>query len=268
MKAFAKDDRLQIGKGSMGTRVYVGLMQDGREVAVKRMFRETCEVSAQNELEIFKLTKNIKSPYIVKHWNFHYDDLLMYLVIDLCEENLGDFVRLCSSDYLRKHGVRMIEEILLGLQVLHRKGILHRDLKPSNVLVSVNGCMQLADFGISRVLKEGETTVLTEAKGTAGWMPPEVIKEIDHEGSKGRYKKKSDVHVAGMIAFFILTNGEHPFGPRLERMSNISKGKPVFLEKLKGQIAQQFIHWLTSQDIDHRPYTEDALKHGFFNERS
>ncbi|XP_028412117.1 serine/threonine-protein kinase/endoribonuclease IRE1-like [Dendronephthya gigantea] len=269
LKSFSKDKALRIGKGSLGTHVYVGLMEDGREVAVKKIIKETCDLLAQNELEIFRLTKDIRSPYIVNYWYFDADDFYMYLVIDLCEESLNDYVvETCSLEYLRKHGVRMIEEILLGLQVLHEKGILHRDLKPSNILVSVDGRMQLADFGISRVLNDDETTALTEPKGTDGWIPPEVIKEMDNKGSKGRYKRKSDVHVAGMIAFFILTKGEHPFGPRLERMSNISKGEPISLNKVTAPNAQQFISELISHNIEHRPYVEDALKHCFFKEQS
>ena len=74
--------------------------------------------------------------------------------------------------------------------------------------------------GISRVFNVEETTVETNAKGTHGWMPPEVIKVIEKK-EKGRFKRKSDVHVASMIAFYVLTEGEHPFGPLLERMKNI-----------------------------------------------
>ena len=262
-----QDERLQIGKGSMGTRVYVGMMRNGREVAVKRMLKETCEVSARNEVEIFKeiLSENIRSPYILNYWNFYSDVSTMYLVVDLCEESLHDLIRSCSPEYLRKHSARMIKEILLGLKVLHDKGILHRDLKPSNILVSVDGCMQLADFGISRVLSPGETTVLTEAKGTEGWIPPEVIKEIDREGCKGRYKKKSDVHVAGMVAFFVLTKGDHPFGARYERMSNIMKGEPVLMDKVQEPTAKEFISWLISRDIESRPKVGKALEHCFLD---
>ena len=76
------------------------------------------------------------------------------------------------------------------------------------VLVDVEGHMKLADFGISRVLKKDETTVLTDAKGTLGWMPAEVIGAMNHQ-RECRFKKKSDIKVTGMIAFFVLTKGEH-----------------------------------------------------------
>ena len=112
----------------------------------------------------------------------------MYLVSDLCEETLKEHVESQSIGHRRENGPRIIKQILYGLQFLHGNGVLHRDLKPTNVLVDQDGFMKLADFGLSRVLNEDETTVHTDAKGTQGWMPAEVI-EAEHRGVKGGYKK-------------------------------------------------------------------------------
>ena len=186
----------------------------------------------------------------------------MYIVLDLCEETLKEHVFAQSLEYLQDHGSRMIKEILSGIEFLHSRKILHRDLKPSNVLVDLEGHMRLADFGISRVLNEEETTVRTGAKGTRDWMPTEVIEAINKE-EMGRFKKKSDVQVAGMIAFFISTKGEHPFGPVLERMTNILKGKPVNLRMLRDRQVRKFISWLICHNIDDRPYAPQALADPF-----
>ena len=247
----------------MGTFVYVGIMEDGREVAVKRMLLQACEGSAENEKEISNLMKTKGSPFILSYHHVFQDETFMYLISDLCEETLDEHVQSQTIEHLKENGPRMIKQILFGLQFLHGKGILHRDLKPSNVLVDKNSCLKLADFGLSRILNEDETTVHTDARGTQGWMPAEVI-DAEHRGVKGRYKKKSDVQTAGMIASFILTKGTHPFGDNLlDRMANILKADPVNLHILEDLDARDFISWLIRHKIDDRPYVDEALEHPF-----
>ena len=242
-------------------------MEDDSLVAVKRMLADddSCKELAENEDEILKLIETERSPYIVQYRKFLKLSMFMYLILDLCEESLREHVKSRPIEYLKEYGPNMIKQILSGLEFLHDHNILHRDLKPSNVLVDINGCMRLADFGLSRVLNDDETTVQTHGKGTDEWMAPEVI-EARNEEEKGRYKKKSDVHAAGMISFFILTKGEHPFGGKYVRMANILRGKPLDLEILYDLVAKQFISWLIQHDIHDRPYADEALKHPFLNQ--
>ena len=243
----------------MGTSVYVGVLEDGSEVAVKRMVVQACKDTAENEKGIFGLVHAEKSPFIVSYRDFIKCSDFMYLILDLCEQTLDDYVRVCSIEFLRKNGRGMIMEILCGLEFLHDRGILHRDLKPSNVLVDRAGRLRLSDFGISRVLNEDETTIYTDSKGTEGWMAAEVIETINQSG-KGRFKKKSDIQPAGMMAFFILTRGVHPFGGTLyERMTNIVKAHPINLNKLDDLEARQFVTLLISHEISDRPYAHEAL---------
>ncbi len=266
LKHFSTLKSLSLGKGCNGTCVYVGIMEDGSEVAVKRMVIQACEESAQNEIEILSRTDTQKSPFIVTYRYFHRDDNFIYLILDLCEETLGEHVLSQTAEHLREHGPRMVKEILSGLEFLHSQGILHRDLKPSNVLVDVAGHMRLADFGISRVLNEDGTTVQTRAKGTRDWIPVEVIAAMN-KGQKCRFKKKSDIQVAGMIAFFVLTKGEHPFGGLShELMSNILEGNPVNLDKLENHQAREFVAWLIRHQIGERPYAHEALSHSFMDQ--
>ena len=257
-----------LGKGSFGTCVYVGIMKDGSEVAVKRMLLQSCAASAENEKEVLRLMKTKGSPFILSYHEVSQNDTFMYVIIDLCEETLEEHVESQTIEHLRENGPRMIKQILSGLQFLHANGILHRDLKPSNVLVDIDGFMKLVDFGLSRVLNEDETTVNTDPKGTQGWMAAEVIEATNKKGKNKnvsrRYKKKSDIQAVGTIAFFILTKGEHPFGDYLhDRMTNILKGDPVNLRILDNVEARDFISWLIHHEIDDRPYTDEALEHPF-----
>ena len=252
-----------LGGGSMGTFVYVGILQDGREVAVKRVLIQAGQHLAENEKDI--LSSSIQCPNIVSYLHFMKDNLFMYLILDLCEETLKDLVNSQTADYMRDHGPRMIKEVLSGLQFLHSRNIVHRDLKPSNVLVDVDGHIKLADFGISRVFNEDETYVFTDTEGTNGWLPTEVIDALNHR-RKCRFKRKSDIQVTGMIAFFILTKGEHPFGSVSERMGNIVNGNPIGLEKLADGNALTFVSSLISKEIQDRPYAQEALKHSFMDQ--
>ena len=262
MTYFCSEQYFSLGVGSDGTAVFLGVMEDGSEVAVKRMLTDGCEDTAENERNILSLMRGKRSSFVVNYRAFVKDTTFMYLIVDLCEETLQEHVHSKSIEHLREHGPRMIKEILCGLKFLHDQGILHRDLKPSNILVNVDGHMRLADFGISRVLYDDETSVETEAAGTRGWMPAEVI-EAENVGITGRYKKKSDVQAAGLIGFFILTKGEHPFGLDYERMRNIEKGKAVNLHILEDLEARDFISWLIRHNIDNRPYVDQALEHPF-----
>ncbi len=251
----------------MGTSVYLGILEDGSEVAVKRMLKASNKDAAENEMGILSLINAKKSPFIVSYRHFLKDDTFMYLIVDLCEQTLGNYVLSQSISHPRPNGRRMIKEVLTGLKFLHDQRILHRDLKPSNVLVDVEGHMRLADFGISRVLNKDETTFLTDAKGTEGWMAAEVIENIGKEG-KGPFKRKSDIQPAGMIAFFILTKGEHPFGSTLklyEVMTNIVNGNPVNLNNLDDVDARQFVSRLICGKIDDRPYAHEALSLPFLD---
>ena len=95
---------------------------------------------------------------------------------------------MCNIEHLQQHGPRMIEEILSELQFIHGKDILHTGLKPSYFLVDIEGRMKLADIGINYVLKDDKTTVETYAKGTPGWMLPEVIETMSNN-EKGLSKR-------------------------------------------------------------------------------
>ena len=257
LKKFAADKTLSIGEN-----VYVGIMQDGSEVAVKRIWKQAREfIEVQNENTILQRTgvNRAKSPFIVNYRDFIDDDTFMYLILDLCEETLEKHVHSQSMEYIQQHGPRMINEILTGLEFLHREGIVHRDLKPTNVLVDVQGHMRLADFGISRVLHEDKSSILTNAKGTHGWMAPEVIQAIN-EGGQGSFRRESDIHVVGMLAFHILTKGDHPFGNSGHRMANILKGDPVNLDKLGNTVAKWFVSWLMNPNVGNRPSVGETLR--------
>ena len=186
-----------IGIGSGGTRVYVELVKDGVEKAVKRMHGDACGSSAQDKMKV--LTK-VKSSNVITFWMLdeETEKEYVYLILELCEETLENFVSRESPRHLLATAPEIISQILKGLADLHRdpEPVLHRDLKPSNILKTVDDKWLLADFGISRIMEKDASTCLTEQKGTKDWMAAETCDCNGKAGdSKVRYKKKSDIQV-------------------------------------------------------------------------
>ena len=194
-----------IGRGSDGTRIYVGLGKDGVEKAVKRMRRDTCSSVAMDEMRVLTVEKTIESSNVINYWLLDYesDQEYLFLILDLCEETLEDFVARKGEDYLLAIAPDIIRQILRGLADLHRDpmAIVHRDLKPSNILQNVDGKWLLADFGISRIMEKGATTHITSQKGTKDWMSVEACQCKGEDNNMNiRCKKESDIQVKGIQA--------------------------------------------------------------------
>ena len=66
-----------------------------------------------------------------------------------------------------------------------------------------------------------------------------------------------------MVAFYILTKGEHPFGEKTDRLLNLLDGNPVGLDILKDPVVKDLISWMLSHDPKDRPSAEEALKHPY-----
>ena len=101
----------------------------------------------------------------------------------------------------------IVPKICEALQYAHEQGIVHRDIKPENILMDKAGHVKIADFGIAKILGDGERTNLTEeqAIGTPHYMSPEQIEKpqsVDH---------RADIYSLGVVFYEMLT-GELPLG--------------------------------------------------------
>src|SRR5258708_26714452 len=68
--------------------------------------------------------------------------------------------------------VRIMEDLLSGLQFSHERGVVHRDIKPANLMLTKSGQAKIADFGIARI----ESSSMTQAGtglGTPAYISPE-----------------------------------------------------------------------------------------------
>jgi serine/threonine-protein kinase len=128
----------------------------------------------------------------------------VFLVMELVE---GRTVR----DLLRESGplppalaLSVIEPVLSALASAHRAGLVHRDIKPENILISNDGVVKVADFGLARAVEFDDVAARTGVMmGTVAYCPPEQI-------SRGPCDQRSDVYSAGVVLFELLT-GQAPF---------------------------------------------------------
>jgi serine/threonine-protein kinase len=114
-------------------------------------------------------------------------------------------------DLIRERGrlspaeaVSIMEPVLSALSAAHLAGLVHRDIKPENILLSDEGIVKVADFGLARAIESDPSATRTGLMmGTVAYCAPEQI-------SKGRADQRSDVYSAGIVLFELLT-GKPPY---------------------------------------------------------
>lgn len=128
---------------------------------------------------------------------------LPFLVMELVEGGtLRELLR--ERGPMPPHAVAAVLRPLLGgLAVAHRAGLVHRDVKPENVLISDEGDVKLADFGLVRAVAQAGITSTSVILGTAAYLSPEQV-------SSGNAGPRSDIFSVGILTYEMLT-GTTPF---------------------------------------------------------
>jgi serine/threonine-protein kinase len=128
----------------------------------------------------------------------------VFLVMELVEgrtlrELLREKHRLDPAE-----AVSIMEPVLSALAAAHRAGLVHRDIKPENILLSDDGVVKVADFGLARAVESDASSTRTGLMmGTVAYCAPEQI-------AKGQADQRSDVYSAGIVFFELLT-GQPPY---------------------------------------------------------
>ncbi|XP_074320945.1 mitogen-activated protein kinase kinase kinase NPK1-like isoform X2 [Silene latifolia] len=212
--------------------------------------------------EEVKLLKNLSHPNIVRYLGTAREDEALNILLEFVP---GGSI----SSLLGKFGsfpepvIRMYtKKLLLGLEYLHKNGIMHRDIKGANILVTDKGCIKLADFGASKKVVELATmTGAKSMKGTAYWMAPEVITQTGHNFS-------ADIWSVGCTVIEMAT-GKPPWCQYQEVAAlfhiGTTKSPPPIPEHLSAD-GKDFLNKCLQTEANSRASASELLQHPFVNE--
>ncbi len=247
----------QIANGGMAV-IYEAMdTRLDRKVAVKIMHHHL----AQDEAFVARFIREAKAAAELSHpnivavqdqgWNQN-GVPAVFLVMELIEGyTLRDYL-LERGKFDIKDAMAYLTPILSAIAAAHAIGIVHRDIKPENILISHEGRVKVADFGLAQGALLG-TTMTAESSiilGSVSYLSPEQVQ-------RGIADSRSDVYAIGIVAYEMLT-GEKPFpgdSPIQIAYMHVNERVPAVSTKRKGipPALDALILSATSPDPDDRP---------------
>ncbi|XP_042380183.1 putative receptor-like protein kinase At4g00960 [Zingiber officinale] len=196
-------DANKLGEGGFGP-VYKGRLENGEQIAVKRLSRSSDQglVELKNEVLLVAKLQHRNLVRLLGCCIESEEKLLVYehLSNSSLDKFLFDPLKRVQLDWARRF--KIIEGIARGLLYLHedsRLKIIHRDLKASNILLDANMSPKISDFGLAKLFSVDETQGNTSRiAGTYGYMAPEYVLH-------GALSIKLDVFSYGVLTLEILT---------------------------------------------------------------
>ncbi|NQW73970.1 MAG: Stk1 family PASTA domain-containing Ser/Thr kinase [Candidatus Planktophila sp.] len=247
----------QVANGGMAS-IYEAIdTRLDRKVAVKIMHPHL----AQDEAFVNRFIREAKAAAALNHpnivavqdqgWN-QSGIPAVFLVMEFIE---GSTLR----EYLNERGrfefndaVNYLTPILSALAAAHAIGIVHRDIKPENILISKEGRIKLADFGLARgeIIGSTMTAESSVILGSVSYLSPEQVQ-------RGVCDARSDVYALAIVAFEMLT-GEKPFlgeTPIQIAYMHVNEDIPSLRSKRKDlpQALDELISRAANRDPDLRP---------------
>ena len=202
-------------------------------------------------------------PHINKVYRFFKENGTAYLVLEYVE---GDLL----SDLLRDKGRfseagirRMLDELLDGLDAVHKAGYIHRDIKPANIMFRRDGSAVLLDFGAARQAIGQRSQMITSIL-TPGYAPVEqYLTSVDEMGAW------SDLYSLGVVAYRCLVGGDEsvlidaPSRAHLVQRGKLEKDMPAAVVVGAGKYGDDLlkaIDWAMKVDERERPQSVGELR--------
>ncbi|KAJ6903196.1 receptor-like protein kinase [Populus alba x Populus x berolinensis] len=192
----------KLGEGGFGP-VYKGKLDDGREIAVKKLSHSSNQGKKEfmNEAKLLARVQHRNIVNLLGYCAHGVEKLLVYEYV--ANESLDKLLfksdKRGQLDWKKRYNI--IIGIARGLLYLHQDShscIIHRDIKASNILLDDKWVPKIADFGMARLFPEDQTHVNTRVAGTNGYMAPEYVMH-------GHLSVKADVFSFGVLVLELIS---------------------------------------------------------------
>ena len=250
-----------VGSGGMAT-IYAAIdLRLDRQVAVKVMHSHL----AQDEQFVSRFIREAKAAASLSHpnivavldqgWN-QGGAPCVFIVMELIEgATLRDYI-IEQGALSTERALSIITPVASALAAAHKLGIVHRDIKPENILVSKEGRIKIADFGLARGALLGNTMTAESSVilGSVSYLSPEQVQ-------RGVADARSDIYSLGIVIFEILTGqkpyqGEDPVQVAIKHVNERVPAPSTLKPGLSVEIDQLV---LSATDIDPDKRPRDAV---------
>uniref|UniRef100_A0A673XCF9 Mitogen-activated protein kinase kinase kinase kinase n=1 Tax=Salmo trutta TaxID=8032 RepID=A0A673XCF9_SALTR len=255
----------RIGSGTYGDVYKARNVNTGELAAIKVIKLEPGEDFEVVQQEIIMM-KDCKHSNIVAYFGSYLRRDKLWISMEFCGGGSLQDIYHVTGPLSESQIAYMSRETLQGLYYLHNKGKMHRDIKGANILLTDNGYVKLADFGVSAQI----TATLAKRKsfiGTPYWMAPEVA-AVER---KGGYNQLCDIWAVGITAIELAELQPPMFDLHPMRalflMTKSNFQPPKLKDKVKwGNNFHHFVKLSLTKNPKKRPTAEKLLQHPFVSQ--
>ncbi|XP_004697186.1 serine/threonine-protein kinase 10 [Echinops telfairi] len=253
----------ELGDGAFG-KVYKAKNKETGDLAAAKVIETKSEEELEDYIVEIEILATCDHPYIVKLLGAYYYDGKLWIMIEFCPGGAVDAIMLELDRGLTEPQIQVIcRQMLEALHFLHGKRIIHRDLKAGNVLMTLEGDIRLADFGVSaknlKTLQKRDSFI-----GTPYWMAPEVV--MCETMKDTPYDYKADIWSLGitLIEMAQVEPPHHELNPMRVLLKIAKSDPPTLLAPAKWSAAfRDFLKVALDKNPDTRPSAAQLLEHPF-----